>query len=99
MVVDGPQVRELLLGPDGVAQGAAAGLLCVDCTTIGQAPALEIGAALARYKGSAAYAAVVVRLSVDDETAGIALDEIFIASGVSLAIQAAIQPNDQTRRQ
>jgi 3-hydroxyisobutyrate dehydrogenase-like beta-hydroxyacid dehydrogenase len=47
MVVDGPQVRELLLGPDGVAQGAAAGLLCVDCTTIGQAAALEIGAALA----------------------------------------------------
>ncbi len=47
MVVDGPQVRELLLGPDGVAQGAAAGLLCVDCTTIGQAAALEIGGALA----------------------------------------------------
>lgn len=47
MVVDGPQVRELLLGHDGVADGAAAGLLCVDCTTIGQAAALEIGAALA----------------------------------------------------
>jgi 3-hydroxyisobutyrate dehydrogenase-like beta-hydroxyacid dehydrogenase len=47
MVVDGPQVRELLLGPDGVAQGAAAGLLCVDLTTIGQADGLEIGAALA----------------------------------------------------
>jgi 3-hydroxyisobutyrate dehydrogenase len=47
MVVDGPQVHELLLGPDGVADGAAAGLLCVDCTTIGQAAALEIGAALA----------------------------------------------------
>jgi 3-hydroxyisobutyrate dehydrogenase len=47
MVVDGPQVRELLLGPDGVADGAAAGLLCVDCTTIGQAAALEIGAGLA----------------------------------------------------
>jgi len=47
MVVDGPQVSELLLGPDGVAEGAAAGLLCVDCTTIGQAAALEIGAALA----------------------------------------------------
>jgi 3-hydroxyisobutyrate dehydrogenase len=46
MVVDGPQVRELLLGPEGVAQGAAPGLLCVDCTTIGQAAALEIGAAL-----------------------------------------------------
>jgi 3-hydroxyisobutyrate dehydrogenase-like beta-hydroxyacid dehydrogenase len=47
MVVDGSQVRELLLGPDGVADGAAAGLLCVDCTTIGQAAALEIGAGLA----------------------------------------------------
>jgi 3-hydroxyisobutyrate dehydrogenase-like beta-hydroxyacid dehydrogenase len=47
MVVDGPQVRALLLGPDGVAGGAAAGLLCVDCTTIGQAAALEIGAELA----------------------------------------------------
>jgi 3-hydroxyisobutyrate dehydrogenase-like beta-hydroxyacid dehydrogenase len=47
MVVDGPQVRELLLGRDGVAQGAADGLLCVDCTTIGQAAALEIGGALA----------------------------------------------------
>jgi 3-hydroxyisobutyrate dehydrogenase-like beta-hydroxyacid dehydrogenase len=46
MVVDGPQVSELLLGPDGVAEGAAAGLLCVDCTTIGQAAALEIGAGL-----------------------------------------------------
>lgn len=38
------------------------------------------GVALARYKGSAAYAAVVVRLRVDDETAAIALDEIFIAA-------------------
>jgi len=47
MVVDGPQVHELLLGPDGVADGASDGLLCVDCTTIGQAAALEIGAGLA----------------------------------------------------
>jgi 3-hydroxyisobutyrate dehydrogenase len=47
MVVDGAQVREVLLGPDGVAQGAAGGLLCVDCTTIGQAAALEIGGTLA----------------------------------------------------
>ena len=46
MVVDGPQVREVLLGDDGVAAGAAPGLLCVDCTTIGQAAALEIGASL-----------------------------------------------------
>ena len=47
MVVDGPQVRELLLGPDGAAAGAAPGLLCVDCSTIGQAAAIEIGADLA----------------------------------------------------
>ena len=46
MVVDGPQVREVLLGADGVAEGAASGLLCVDCTTIGQAAALEIGEGL-----------------------------------------------------
>jgi 3-hydroxyisobutyrate dehydrogenase-like beta-hydroxyacid dehydrogenase len=46
MVVDGPQVRELLLGRSGVAEGAARGLLCVDCSTIGQAAALEIGAEL-----------------------------------------------------
>jgi 3-hydroxyisobutyrate dehydrogenase len=46
MVVDGPQVRELLLGRNGVAEGAERGLLCVDCSTIGRAAALEIGAAL-----------------------------------------------------
>jgi 3-hydroxyisobutyrate dehydrogenase-like beta-hydroxyacid dehydrogenase len=46
MVVDGPQVRELLLGVDGVADGASPGLLCVDCSTIGQAAALGIGADL-----------------------------------------------------
>jgi 3-hydroxyisobutyrate dehydrogenase-like beta-hydroxyacid dehydrogenase len=46
MVVDGPQVREILLGPDGVAEGAAGDLLCVDCTTIGQQAALQIGAEL-----------------------------------------------------
>jgi 3-hydroxyisobutyrate dehydrogenase-like beta-hydroxyacid dehydrogenase len=36
-----------LLGPNGVAAGAASGLLCVDCSTIGQAAAIEIGSALA----------------------------------------------------
>ncbi len=46
MVVDGPQVREVLLGGDGVAKGARSGLLCVDCSTIGQSAALEIGEAL-----------------------------------------------------
>ena len=34
MVVDGDQVREALLGPDGVAAGAAPGTLCVDMSTI-----------------------------------------------------------------
>ena len=38
------------------------------------------GIALARYKNSAAYAAVVVSLRVDDATAAIALDDIFIAA-------------------
>jgi 3-hydroxyisobutyrate dehydrogenase-like beta-hydroxyacid dehydrogenase len=47
MVVDGPQVRELLLGGEGVAQGAEPGLLCVDCSTIGQAETLSIGDELA----------------------------------------------------
>jgi 3-hydroxyisobutyrate dehydrogenase-like beta-hydroxyacid dehydrogenase len=46
MVVDGPQVRNLLLGANGVAGGGAPGLLCVDCSTTGQAAALEIGAEL-----------------------------------------------------
>ncbi len=42
MVVDGDQVRELLLGEDGVAGSAADGLLCVDMSTIapGQARAM-----------------------------------------------------------
>jgi 3-hydroxyisobutyrate dehydrogenase-like beta-hydroxyacid dehydrogenase len=43
MVVDGAQVRELLLGRDGVAAGARAGLLCVDCSTIGREATLAIG--------------------------------------------------------
>ncbi|MEA2224194.1 MAG: 3-hydroxyisobutyrate dehydrogenase, partial [Solirubrobacteraceae bacterium] len=37
MVVDGDQVREVLLGDDGVAQGAAPGTLCVDMSTIAPA--------------------------------------------------------------
>ena len=42
MVVDGDQVRELLLGEDGVATSAADGALCVDMSTIapGQARAM-----------------------------------------------------------
>jgi 3-hydroxyisobutyrate dehydrogenase-like beta-hydroxyacid dehydrogenase len=47
MVVDGPQVEEVLLGPCGVAAGARPGLLCVDCSTIGPAATRRIGARLA----------------------------------------------------
>ncbi len=46
MVVDGAQVEAVLLGPDGVAHGAAPGLLCVDMSTIAPAQARAIGAAL-----------------------------------------------------
>jgi 3-hydroxyisobutyrate dehydrogenase-like beta-hydroxyacid dehydrogenase len=47
MVVDGDQVREALLGPDGVAAGAAHGALCVDMSTIAPAQTRAIGAELA----------------------------------------------------
>jgi 3-hydroxyisobutyrate dehydrogenase-like beta-hydroxyacid dehydrogenase len=47
MVVDGPQVREILLGEHGVASGAAEGLLCVDMSTIAPADARSIGEDLA----------------------------------------------------
>ena len=46
MVVDGPQVEDVLLGPDGAAQGAGEGLLCVDMSTIGPADATRIADAL-----------------------------------------------------
>lgn len=46
MVVDGSQVRELLLGREGVVHGAGDGLLCVDCSTIGREAALAIGVEL-----------------------------------------------------
>jgi len=46
MVVDGPQVEAVLLGPDGVLQGASAGLLCIDCSTIAPTDTRRIGAAL-----------------------------------------------------
>jgi 3-hydroxyisobutyrate dehydrogenase-like beta-hydroxyacid dehydrogenase len=46
MVVDGPQVEQVLLGDQGVAQGARAGLLCVDCSTIGPAATRTIGEVL-----------------------------------------------------
>jgi 3-hydroxyisobutyrate dehydrogenase-like beta-hydroxyacid dehydrogenase len=47
MVVDGPQVEAVLLGDDGVATGAAEGLLCIDMSTIGPAAARRIASALA----------------------------------------------------
>jgi 3-hydroxyisobutyrate dehydrogenase-like beta-hydroxyacid dehydrogenase len=47
MVVDGDQVREVLLGEDGVAAGAAPGTLCVDMTTIAPGQTRAIGAELA----------------------------------------------------
>lgn len=47
MVVDGAQVRELLLGDEGAARGAAPGTLCIDMSTIAPADVLEIGARLA----------------------------------------------------
>ena len=47
MVVDGPQVEEVLLGDDGAAHGAAPKTLFVDMSTIAPADARRIGAALA----------------------------------------------------
>jgi 3-hydroxyisobutyrate dehydrogenase-like beta-hydroxyacid dehydrogenase len=49
MVVDGDQVAEVLLGADGVAAGAAPGLLCVDCSTIGPDATAAIGERLAAH--------------------------------------------------
>ena len=46
MVVDGPQVEELLLGEDGAVHGARENTLFVDMSTIGPADARHIGAAL-----------------------------------------------------
>jgi 3-hydroxyisobutyrate dehydrogenase len=46
MVVDGPQVRSVLLGPEGVIEAARPDLLCVDMSTIGPVDARAIGAAL-----------------------------------------------------
>lgn len=46
MVVDGDQVRELLLGEDGVAASAPDGLLCVDMSTIAPRQARAMAAEL-----------------------------------------------------
>jgi 3-hydroxyisobutyrate dehydrogenase-like beta-hydroxyacid dehydrogenase len=47
MVVDGPQVEQVLLGEDGAAHAAAPGTLTIDMSTIAPADARRIGAALA----------------------------------------------------
>ncbi|MCU0314881.1 MAG: NAD(P)-dependent oxidoreductase, partial [Solirubrobacteraceae bacterium] len=46
IVVDGPQVEAVLLGPDGAASTAAPGALLIDMSTIAPATARAIGAAL-----------------------------------------------------
>jgi 3-hydroxyisobutyrate dehydrogenase-like beta-hydroxyacid dehydrogenase len=46
MVVDGEQVASVLLGEGGVAEGAHAGLLCVDMSTIAPSDTRRIGAVL-----------------------------------------------------
>lgn len=48
MVVDGAQVETVLLGENGVAEGAHEGLLCVDMTTIAPAETRRIAAGLAK---------------------------------------------------
>ena len=48
MVVDGAQVEGVLCGPDGVADGAREGLLCVDCSTIAPTDTRRIAARLAQ---------------------------------------------------
>jgi 3-hydroxyisobutyrate dehydrogenase-like beta-hydroxyacid dehydrogenase len=47
MVVDGEQVESVLLGPGGVLEAAAPGMLCIDCSTIAPVQTRRIGAALA----------------------------------------------------
>jgi 3-hydroxyisobutyrate dehydrogenase-like beta-hydroxyacid dehydrogenase len=49
MVVDGPQVEHVLLGPDGVAAAAKPGTLCIDCSTIGPSPTRQIAGGLAEH--------------------------------------------------
>jgi 3-hydroxyisobutyrate dehydrogenase len=46
MVVDGDQVASVLLGENGVVEGAAEGLLCVDSSTIAPLETRRIGALL-----------------------------------------------------
>lgn len=48
MVVDGPQVRSVLLGDDGAATAARPGTVFIHCSTIGPAATHEIAAELAQ---------------------------------------------------
>ena len=47
MVVDGDQVRQILLGENGAATSATPGTLFIDCSTIGPPAARTLGTALA----------------------------------------------------
>jgi 3-hydroxyisobutyrate dehydrogenase-like beta-hydroxyacid dehydrogenase len=49
MVVDGEQVASILLGEEGVCEGAHPGMLCVDCSTIAPADTRRIAGALAEH--------------------------------------------------
>jgi 3-hydroxyisobutyrate dehydrogenase-like beta-hydroxyacid dehydrogenase len=49
MVVDGDQVEQVLLRPDGAAETARPGTLCIDCSTIGPTATRAIGEALAEH--------------------------------------------------
>ena len=49
MVVDGEQVESVLLGPEGVAEGAGEDLLCVDMSTISPTETRRIGTALGEH--------------------------------------------------
>ncbi len=42
-VTDSPQLAEVLFGPDGLAEGLAAGSLLIDCSTISPSSAREFG--------------------------------------------------------
>jgi 2-hydroxy-3-oxopropionate reductase len=47
MVPDGPQVEEVVLGPDGVLEGAKPGTLIIDMSSINPAVSQKVGAACA----------------------------------------------------
>jgi 3-hydroxyisobutyrate dehydrogenase len=67
MVVDGPQVEHVLLGPDGAVHGASEGTLFADMSTIAPADARRIGAALGE-RGHAFLDAPVTGSSPKAET-------------------------------